>query len=103
VSIDTNLLDLYVGRYGNPETTMTIARSGNHLIAHVLGFTRFSVYPYTDRDFFATTSPQQISFVTDDHGKIIRLVRHKSGEDVTLRRLDQTECSSEAGTAQCSQ
>jgi hypothetical protein len=113
VSIDPDRLDLYAGRYGNPQITMTIVHSGDHLIAKVLGFDeyavhpyaddKYAVYPYTDRDFFATAAPEQISFITDAQGKIVQLVRHRGGENLVLRRLGQTECSWDAETAQCSQ
>lgn len=101
-SIDGELLDLYVGRYGAPGSTMKIVRDGDHLIAQATGFDKYVVYPYTDHDFFATKAPSQISFVTNAQGRVVQLVRHQNGEDVVFRKFDRAECSAEAGTAQCS-
>ena len=102
VAINGTLLDLYVGRYGVPGRTMTIVRDGDHLIAQATGFERYVVYPYTDRDFFATKAPSQISFVTNAQGRVVQLVRHQNGEDVVFRKFDQLACSVAAGTEQCS-
>lgn len=87
VSIDTRVLDRYVGRYTGPALSMTITRDGDRLYAQVLGFNKYQVYPYTERDFFATTLPAQISFVADSHARVVQLVRHEHGEDLVLNRL----------------
>jgi Domain of unknown function (DUF3471) len=100
VSIDARLLDLYAGRYGNSATTITIASGAGHLVAQVMGYTQYRIYPYSNRDFFATTFPAQIGFVTNAEGKVVQLIRHQNGEDQVLYRLDQTECSAEV-PSQC--
>jgi D-alanyl-D-alanine carboxypeptidase len=100
ISIDARPLELYVGRYGNSDATMTIARRGDHLIAQVMGSNKYGVYPYTDRDFFATKFPTQIGFVKDAQRRVVQLVRHQNGEDVAFRPLDQTASASEPGTIQ---
>jgi hypothetical protein len=81
---------------------MTIARRGDHLIAQVMGFDKYGVYPYTGQDFFATKFPAQISFVKDAQGRVVQLVRRQNGEDVVFRRLDQTVSASEPGTIHAS-
>jgi beta-lactamase regulating signal transducer with metallopeptidase domain len=84
VPVDGALLDRYVGHYANPNIAMAVTREGDHLLAQVLGFNKYRVYPYTDHDFFATTFAAQISFVRGADDKVVRLVRHEHGEDVVL-------------------
>jgi hypothetical protein len=63
VSIDGALLDRYEGRYTSSDMTVTIVRDGNHLLAQVNGYYWYSIYPYTNSDFFATSFRTQYSFV----------------------------------------
>jgi beta-lactamase regulating signal transducer with metallopeptidase domain len=78
----------YAGRYASSTTTMIIRRENDHLLAQVAGFNEYSIYAYTDHDFFATTLPAQVSFVRDPAGKTTGLIRHEHGEDQTLIRID---------------
>jgi beta-lactamase regulating signal transducer with metallopeptidase domain len=86
--IAVDLLNDYAGRYADSATTMIIRQQHDHLSAQVTGYNEYSVYAYTDRDFFATTLAAQISFVKDATGKVTSLVRHEHGEDQTLNRID---------------
>src|SRR5271169_6449585 len=62
---DPHLIGQYVGRYRDAQWEITTTREGNQLFAEATGFGRYTVYPFTDHDFFATILPAQISFVTD--------------------------------------
>jgi hypothetical protein len=88
VSIDPQLISRYVGRYMSDEVEMTATREGDQLFVRVTGYGRYPVYPYTDRDFFATIKPIQISFVTDGKSKATQLIRHQFGIDAVLNRVD---------------
>jgi beta-lactamase regulating signal transducer with metallopeptidase domain len=88
IKIDPRLLDGYVGRYGNADLEISATREGGQLFVQVTGYGRYAVFPYTDRDFFATILPIQISFATDSNGKATQLVRHQHGKDEVLNRED---------------
>jgi bla regulator protein blaR1 len=88
IAIDPRLIDRYVGRYLNDAQEMTASREGNQLFLQVTGYGRYPVYPYTDHDFFATIMPAQVSFVTDQTGRAIQLIRHLRGKDVVLNRVE---------------
>jgi hypothetical protein len=88
VSVDPSLIDHYVGRYLNDKIEITTSREGNQLYVQTTGYIRHAVYPYAERDFFATDIPAQYSFVTDQAGKVTQLVRHQFGKDVVLNRVD---------------
>lgn len=89
IAIDPHLIDRYVGRYLNDKLEMTASREGDQLYMQVTGYNRYPVYPYTDRDFFATVLPAQISFVTNRAGKATQLIRHQRGKDAVLNRVEE--------------
>ena len=88
VSIDPRLIEGYVGRYRKGNAEMIAAREGDQLFVEASGSGRYPVYPYSDKDFFATLVPAQISFATDAAGKATQLIRHEYGVDVVLNRVD---------------
>jgi BlaR1 peptidase M56/Domain of unknown function (DUF3471) len=88
IAIEPRLIDQYVGRYLNDQIELTVSRDGNQMFAQVTGFGRYAIYPYTDRDFFATIIPAQLSFVTDQTGKATQVVRHQFGKDAVLNRVE---------------
>ena len=86
--IAAHMLDDYAGRYADPAITMVIRRERDHLSAQVTGYSEYSIFAYTEHDFFATTLPAQVSFVKDAQGRVTGLIRHEHGEDHTLTRVD---------------
>src|SRR5450631_48622 len=88
VKIDTRLLDGYVGRYSNAELEITATREGEQLFVQVTGYGRYAIFPYTERDFFATIQPTQYTFATDNTGKATQMVRHRRGKDEVFIRED---------------
>jgi beta-lactamase regulating signal transducer with metallopeptidase domain len=88
VKIDPRLLDGYVGRYSNAVLEITSTREGEQLFVQVTGYGRYAIFPYTERDFFATIQPTQYSFATDNTGKATQMVRHRRGKDEVFIRED---------------
>lgn len=88
IAIDPSLIDRYVGRYLNDKIEITVSREGNQMFMQTTGYMRHAIFPYADRDFFATEIPAQFSFVTDQTGKATQLVRHQFGKDVVLNRVE---------------
>jgi beta-lactamase regulating signal transducer with metallopeptidase domain len=86
--IAAHMLDDYTGRYADSTITMVVRRERDHLSAQVAGYSEYSIYAYTEHDFFATTLPAQVSFVKDAQGKVTGLIRHEHGEDQALTRVD---------------
>jgi beta-lactamase regulating signal transducer with metallopeptidase domain len=86
--VAAHMLDDYAGRYADPAITMIIRHQRDHLSAQVAGYSEYAIFAYTERDFFATTLPAQISFVRDATGKVKSLIRHEHGVDQTLTRVD---------------
>jgi hypothetical protein len=89
ISIDSRLLDNYVGTYQlNPNMAFNITREGDHLLARLTGQQTFEVHPYTERDFFYTIVAAQLSFVPGPSGRASAVVLHQYGKDQTSPRVD---------------
>ena len=88
IAIDPQLIDQYVGRYLSNKLEITISRQGNQMFMQVTGYARHAIYPYADREFFATEIPAQFSFVTDQTRKTTQLIRHQFGRDVVFNRTE---------------
>ena len=89
ISIDSRLLDNYVGTYQlNPNMAFSITREGDHLLARLTGQQTFEVHPYTERDFFYTIVAAQLSFVPGPNGRASAVVLHQNAKDQTSPRVD---------------
>jgi beta-lactamase regulating signal transducer with metallopeptidase domain len=89
ISIDSRLLDGYVGAYQlKPQLVFTITREGDRLFAKLTSQQTYEVHPYTERDFFYTIVAAQLSFVPGPDGKAGAVVLHQNGKDQTAPRVD---------------
>ena len=88
IAIDPQLIDQYVGRYLSNKLEITISRQGNQMFMQVTGYARHAIYPYADREFFATEIPAQFSFVTDQTRQTTQLIRHQFGRDIVFNRTE---------------
>ena len=71
ISIDSKLLDSYVGQYQlAPSFILTVTREGDHLGAQATGQGRFEIFPESDRTFFAKITEIQITF--EDGALVLR-------------------------------
>jgi hypothetical protein len=70
IIIDPRLLDADVGLYQDKKSgsVMIVTRDADHLITGRMGSPRYPQYPFTDHDFFLTTSARQNTFMTDTSG-----------------------------------
>jgi D-alanyl-D-alanine-carboxypeptidase/D-alanyl-D-alanine-endopeptidase len=76
-SIDPAIYDHYIGDYKlSRRETLTITRSGDHLIAQSNGTMEFpyAIFPESKTDFFYTATDAQVHFVTNAVGDATQLV-----------------------------
>jgi CubicO group peptidase (beta-lactamase class C family) len=89
ISVDPDLLDAYAGRYEfAPSVFMTITREGNQLIAQLTGQGPAEIFPESEQDFFYEVVDAQITFRTDDQGRVNALILHQLGRDQIAQKLD---------------
>jgi len=89
ISIDAQLFDRYLGRYAlSPAFILTITREGDHFFAQATNQPRFELFAEGPKAFFLKVVDAQITFETDDTGKVIGLTLHQNGAHMPAKRMD---------------
>ncbi|MDB5740937.1 MAG: beta-lactamase [Alphaproteobacteria bacterium] len=88
IAVDAGLLDRYAGRYQFERgEVMTIVRDGDHLFSQVDNQSKIEMFAEAGGDFFTRAVDSQVSFVMPGDGPPSALVLHRSGPDITAKRL----------------
>jgi hypothetical protein len=89
VSIDSKLLDRYVGRYQfRPDAILVIRRSGDHLSVQENDEAPQELLPESDVDFFSASSDDSYTFKLDAQGHVTEMILHAEGQDLEIKRQD---------------
>jgi len=93
VTVDAKVLERYAGRYAiPPNIILTVRREGDHLSVQesVQGSDepKQDLLPESETSFFSTTADDVYSFESDDHGRVIRMVLHSGGEEISIKRVE---------------
>jgi CubicO group peptidase (beta-lactamase class C family) len=88
VQVAPAVLDLYVGRYGEPNLVLTVRREGDHLSVQENDEPKQEIYPESQTDFFSKVSDDVITFQLDSQRRAVGMVLHADGRDIPIKRLD---------------
>jgi D-alanyl-D-alanine-carboxypeptidase/D-alanyl-D-alanine-endopeptidase len=89
ISLDVSLLERYAGRYEFPSgQSATISSVGGHLHLQGVGDAKIVFYPESEKSFFAKLIDAQMTFLTNAQGRVTGLNYSRSGENLTVRRMD---------------
>ena len=87
-SVDTRLLEDYVGAYRYGNAVLRITRDGQQLAASLSEQPGHPIYPRSTTEFFYRRSDARITFIPDMQGRAVSLIVHRSGGDVRMTRID---------------
>jgi len=88
VVVDPQILQKYVGRYGNPpDLVLAVRRSGDHLSIQENDEPVQELLAENDTTFFSTTADDVFTFESDAAGRVIKMVLHTGGKDIPLSRI----------------
>jgi CubicO group peptidase (beta-lactamase class C family) len=88
ITVDAKTLDRYVGRYQLEHgPVLTITREGDHLFSQADNRQKIEMFAEAGGDFFTTTVDSQVTFVIQGDAPASALVLHRSGPDMTARRV----------------
>jgi hypothetical protein len=94
IEVATTVLDSYVGDYLFGELQLTtISRQGNQLVMKTVPQTEIPLIARGPR-LFEIKRPREsvpvatIEFMADSAGRVLALVIHQNGADITMRRID---------------
>lgn len=89
IAVDAKVLDRYVGRYAlAPSFIITVTREGDHLFAQATDQPRFEIFAEDERNFFYKVVDAQLTFETDDKGRVSGLILHQNGANAPGKRLE---------------
>ena len=88
VQVAPAVLDLYVGRYGEPNLVLTVRREGDHLSLQENDEPKQEIYPESPTGFFSKVSDDIITFELDSQSHAVRMVLHAGGRDMLIQRID---------------
>jgi CubicO group peptidase (beta-lactamase class C family) len=89
VTVDPQVFQEYLGRYGNPPNLILVVRQeGDHLSVQENDEPKEQIFPESERDFFSKTSDDVFAFEEDATGHVTRMVLHTGGENIPLNRID---------------
>lgn len=87
IQLPTSVLDLYVGRYGEPGLILKVTREGDHLVVQENDEPRQALLPQSGSDFFSTTSDYVCTFQFDSQSHRMQLILHADGKDILIKPL----------------
>ncbi|MGC1303562.1 MAG: DUF3471 domain-containing protein, partial [Caulobacteraceae bacterium] len=80
VPFDPGRFDKYVGDYElAPDAVFKVTRDGGRFYDQLTGQAAVEIYPESETKFFETVVAAQLSFVSDQNGKVKGLVLHQGG------------------------
>ena len=80
--VDPKIYDAYVGQYRNPRgRILTVLREGDKLMIEV-GGQKAEIFPESETQFFFKGDDVLLVFVTDEQGRVVRLVNRRPNGDV---------------------
>jgi len=89
IPLDGSLLERYAGRYEFPSGQLaTVTSVGGHLHLQGVGDAKIVFYAESERSFFAKLIDAQMTFLTNAQGRVTGLNYSRSGENLTVRRVD---------------
>jgi CubicO group peptidase (beta-lactamase class C family) len=89
IEVSPSVLAKYVGNYElAPGVFITMTVDGSHLFTQLTGQPKFEVFAESDKDFFLKVVDAQITFETDNQGKVADLILHQNGRNQTAKRTE---------------
>ncbi len=89
ITVDPKLFDGYVGQYQlAPNFILTITRDGSHLFAQATGQPKIEIFPESDREYFYKVVDAQVTFETDNNGRVTSLTLHQNGANQSAKRIE---------------
>src|SRR5439155_12641380 len=96
-TVSPRVYDAYVGRYADLLSgTIIVSKDGERLFAQFIGHPSFEIFPSSEAEFFSKTADEQITFVKDDEGAVIKAIHRQSGLVVRAPRLPKQAVASDA-------
>jgi hypothetical protein len=96
-TVSPRIYDAYVGRYYDmlSEGGLFVNKVGERLFARGAGHTDFEIFPTSETEFFSKSSDEQITFVKDEKGTVIKAIHRQWGLVMHAPRLPEQPAASD--------
>jgi len=91
-TVSPRAYDAYVGRYVDmlsPSGILLVSKVGDRLFARCGGHADFEIFPTSETEFFSKTTDEQITFVKDEKGAVIKAIHRQWGLVLHAPRLPE--------------
>ena len=90
-TVSPRVYDTYVGRYFDllSEGGLFVSKVGDRLFARCAPHADFEIFPTSETEFFSKTADEQITFVKDEKGAVIKAIHRLSGLILHAPRLPE--------------
>jgi len=88
IKLPPAVLDLYIGRYGQPNMVLTVRREGDHLSVQENDEPKQDLFPESGSEFFSNVADDVYTFQFDSQNHAFRMTLHTGGKDLIINRLD---------------
>lgn len=89
VRVGPEVLEKYVGRYGEPPNLiLTIRREGDHLSIQENEEPKQELFPESPTDFFSKVADDVLTFEMDSQGHVAGIVLRTGGREIPIKRID---------------
>jgi CubicO group peptidase (beta-lactamase class C family) len=89
VRVGPEVLEKYVGRYGEPPNLiLTIRREGDHLSIQENEEPKQELFPESPTDFFSKVADDVLTFEMDSQGHVTGIVLRTGGREIPIKRID---------------
>jgi len=89
IALAPEVLQQYNGKYElAPTFHIVVTAKGNQLFAQATGQPEFELFAESETTFFLKVVAASVDFNKDDNGKVISLVLHQGGQDLTGKKIE---------------
>jgi Domain of unknown function (DUF3471) len=89
VKVDPKVYDLLTGKYElNPQFIITVTKENDKLFAQATGQPKIEIYPRSKFEYYLKVVDAQITFVSDENGKIEKLILHQNGQNMPAKKIE---------------
>jgi len=92
ITVDTNLLKSYVGRYAYDDGTISmVTLETGQIYVQYTGKSKVPLFPSSENEFYPKVVEARLKFIADEKGKVTHIIHRQNGMQFEPRRLaDET-------------
>jgi hypothetical protein len=88
ISLPAAVLEMYVGRYGQPNMVLNVRHEGDHLSVQKNDEPKEDIFPQSGSEFFSKTRENAFTFLFDSQTHAIQVLVHSGGKDILIKQIE---------------